>query len=385
MQNIGKTSLWPFSFNFNLYPSSFSQAEILPLTFQTNAYMRFFRDLIKPFSIIQFILANFGFSLLVVVFLTNAPMNNFMDYLFYTCWAFLIVFTQWTGSVLINFLLDRKIKWIDRPVLRSILGIVCLVIYSVVAFMLVKYLMYFVKYHKFPAEGWEFAARSSFFTFLISFNISLIFTAIGFFRAWKKAVVKAEQLKVEMMAYRYESLRNQINPHFLFNSFNVLSDLVYADQAMAVKFINQLSDLFRYVLDSRDKELVPLHDELDFMKSYIYLLKTRFEEKLVLKIDLQSKPDELIVPMTLQLLVENAVKHNEVSEAFPLHITIRRDENYLEVENSLRIKKVGEDSKNTGLRNIIQQFGYFTDKQVEVKDTEGKFLVRVPILKASEK
>jgi len=192
-------------------------------------------------------------------------------------------------------------------------------------------------------------------------------------------------LKVEMMAYRYESLRNQINPHFLFNSFNVLSDLVYADQAIAVKFINQLSDLFRYVLDSRDKELVPLQDELNFMQSYIYLLKTRFEEKLVLEIDLPSEPDELIVPMTLQLLVENAVKHNEVSEAFPLHIAIRRENDYFEVENSLRIKKVGEDSKNTGLRNIIQQFGYFTDKQVEVKDTEGKFLVRVPILKASEK
>ena len=85
------------------------------------------------------------------------------------------------------------------------------------------------------------------------------------------------------------------------------------------------------------------------------------------------------------MLVENAVKHNEVSEAFPLQISIRRNENYLDVENSLRIKKVGEDSKNTGLKNIIQQFGYFTERQIEVKDANGRFLVRVPILKASEK
>jgi two-component system, LytTR family, sensor kinase len=154
---------------------------------------------------------------------------------------------------------------------------------------------------------------------------------------------------------------------------------------MAVKFINQLSELFRYVLDSRDKELVPLKDELEFMHSYIYLLKTRFEEKLNLSIDLEAADDELIVPMTLQMLVENAVKHNEVSEAFPLQIRIRRNGSCLEVENSLREKKVGEDSKNTGLKNIIQQFSYFTDSQVEVKNEDGKFLVRIPLLKASAK
>jgi len=348
--------------------------------------MNFIKDLLKPFSIIQYLLVNLGFSLLILMFFTSGPITGTWNYLFYGFWSFLVVITQWTGAILINYLLDRKIKWIEKPVLRSILGIVSLVIYSVIAFMTVKYLMFFMKYRTMPENAWEFAATSSLFTVLISFNMSLIFTAIGFFKAWKRAVVNAEKLKTEMMAYKYESLRNQINPHFLFNSFNVLSDLVYADQGLAVKFINQLSDLFRYVLDSRDKELVSLSDELAFMQSYIYLLKTRFEDKLDLKIELKAESDELIVPMTLQLLVENAVKHNEVSEAFPLQINIRRNETYLEVENSLKAKKVGEDSKNTGLKNIIQQFSYFTDRQIEVRDnTDGKFLVRVPILKASEK
>ncbi len=347
--------------------------------------LKFIREIIKPFNIIQYLLVNLGFSLLILIFFTSGPITGIWNYLFYGLWSFLVVITQWTGAILINQLLDRKIKWIDKPVLRSILGIVILIFYSVIAFMLIKYMMYFIKYGTIPGNTWEFAATSSLFTVLISFNISLIFTAIGFFKAWKRAVVNAEKLKTEMMAYKYESLRNQINPHFLFNSFNVLSDLVYADQGIAVKFINQLSDLFRYVLDSRDKELVPMDDELAFMQSYIYLLKTRFEDKLDLKIELQAEADELIVPMTLQLLVENAVKHNEVSEAFPLQIYIRRNENYIEVENSLRIKKVGDDSKNTGLKNIIQQFGYFTDRQIEVIDANGSFLVRVPILKASEK
>ena len=347
--------------------------------------LKFIRDLLKPFSIIQYLLVNLGFSLLILTFFTSGPIVGAWNFLFYGFWSFLVVITQWTGAVLINYLLDRKIKWIEKPVLRSILGIVILVIYSVTAFMTVKYLMFFIKYRTLPEDAWAFAATSSLITVMISFNMSLIFTAIGFFKAWKCAVVDAEKLKTEMMAYRYEALRNQINPHFLFNSFNVLSDLVYADQAIAVKFINQLSDLFRYVLDSRDKELVPLKDELEFMNSYLYLLKTRFEDKLDIKIDLEAETDELIVPMTLQLLVENAVKHNEVSEAFPLRISIRRNVNYLEVENSLRIKKVGENSKNTGLKNIIQQFSYFTDRQIDISDLVNIFLVRVPILKASEK
>jgi len=347
--------------------------------------MSFVKDLIKPFSIIQYILVNLICSLLIVVIFMNKYIHDIPDFMLSLLWSFSIFITQWTGAVLINHILNRKIKWKDQPVLRSVVGITLLATYAVIAFMIVNYLMYFLKYGALPSGGWNFSARSSFITVMISFNISLIFTAIGFFKAWKYERKTAEELKTEMLAYRYESLRNQINPHFLFNSFNVLSDLVYADQAMAVKFINQLSELFRYVLDSRDKELVPLADELAFMHSYIYLLKTRFEDKLDLKIDLKAESDELIVPMTLQLLVENAVKHNEVSEAFPLQIRIRRNIDFLEVENSLQIKRVGEDSKNTGLKNIIQQFGYFTDRQVEVSDTDGKFLVRIPILKSTEK
>lgn len=342
-------------------------------------------NLPKPLTLVQFLLINIGASALIVIIFMRQYSQTLPGFLFSLLWSFSIFITQWTGAVLINHFLDRKIPWIDKPVLRSILGILLLVVYSVVAFVLVKYIMYYLKFHELPEEGLAFASVSSFITFMISFNISLVFTAIGFFRAWKKAVVKAEQLKVEMMAYRYESLRNQINPHFLFNSLNVLSDLVYADQAIAVKFISQLSELFRYVLDSRDKELVLLHDELGFMQSYMYLLKTRFEDKLDINIDIKAESDEFIVPMTLQLLVENAVKHNEVSEAYPLQITIRRSDTFLEVENTLRVKMVGEDSKKTGLNNIIQQFSFYTDRQIEVKETEDKFVVRVPVLKVSGK
>ena len=137
---------------------------------------------------------------------------------------------------------------------------------------------------------------------------------------------------------------------------------VYDDQALAVKFIQQMSDLFRCVLDSRDKELVPLHDELEFISSYSFMLKTRFDEKLKIEIDIQANSEDYIVPMTLQLLIENAVKHNEVSEAFPLRISIRRSGDFLDVENNLQPKSVGEDLKKTGLKNITQQFAFFSEK-----------------------
>jgi len=343
------------------------------------------RKLLSPLTIRQFIIGNIVMAIIVVAIFFRGPVYSYMEFVKVVVWGFVICITQWSGPVIINHIINRRIKWIEQPILRSIVGIVTMAAYSMIAFILVQFAMIYLFYRVVPSDAWLSVSRSIIYTVLISIFISLIFTAVGFFKAWRQELINSSELKVEMMAYKYESLRNQINPHFLFNSFNVLSDLVYADQSMAVKFINQLSDLFRYVLDSRDKELVPLHDELAFMHSYIYLLKTRFEDKLDLKIDLETAPNELIVPMTLQLLVENAVKHNEVSEAYPLQISIRRNDGFLEVENSLRVKRVGDDSKNTGLKNISQQFSYFTDRQIEINETNGKFLVRVPILNASEK
>jgi two-component system, LytTR family, sensor kinase len=341
--------------------------------------------LLKPLKFKQFILSNIILALIIVAIIMRGAFDSYQNFLIRFLWAFIICITQWSGAALISHLIDLRIKWIEQPILRTTIGIIALVSYAVLAFSIVQFTMLYILFHIAPVDAWQMVSQSIIYTLLISLFISLTFTAIGFFKAWQKALINSEKLKAEMMAYKYESLRNQINPHFLFNSFNVLSDLVYADQAMAVKFINQMSDLFRYVLDSRDKELVPLKDELEFMRSFTYLLKTRFEDKLEIVIDLQAAPDEFIVPMTLQLLVENAVKHNEVSEAFPLIISIRKNGNYLEVENSLRLKNVGEDSKNTGLKNIIQQFGFFTEDEIEIDDLNGKFRVRIPILKAAGK
>lgn len=333
----------------------------------------------------QFLLANVVLSLLILVIFFGNVFVSPERFLIGFIWSFSICITQWTGPVMIGNLLDKKFRWIDKPVKRTFIEITSLLIWSVGAFISVQLIMMYLVHGIAPSDAWQSISHSILITFLISLFISLVFTAVGFFKAWRKSVLREAELKSEMMTYKYESLRNQLNPHFLFNSFNVLSDLVYDDQAQAVKFIRQMSDLFRYVLDCRDKELVSLKEEVDFMKSYAWLLQTRFGDKLHLSITLNEDSQALIVPMTLQLLVENAVKHNEVSEKYPLHISIKQNGDFIEVENALKLKNSGKDSKNTGLRNISQQYSFFTDRQIEIHADTKTYLVRIPVIQKTEK
>jgi len=338
-----------------------------------------------PQNIFKFLIANIIVSLLVMSSFLIGSIQNTESFLIGFLWSFSITFTQWTGLQLIHTFIDRKISWMETPVKKTIIQITAFLGYSMSAFIVVQLINYYIWAGILPAESWYSIIRSVPYTLLISLVITLIFTSIGFFVAWKQSFVQGEKLKLEMMAYKYESLRNQINPHFLFNSLNVLSDLVFEDQVLAVKFIQQLSDLFRYVLDSRDKELVTLKEEMEFIRSFTFLLKTRFENKLIIKNEVQESADDYLVPMTLQLLVENAVKHNEISESYPLWISIRKNHDYLEVENGVQPKKVGEDSTQIGLKNIIQQFAFFSERPIEIIPSEKSFLVRVPILKSSVK
>jgi sensor histidine kinase YesM len=339
----------------------------------------------KNLSIFHFILLNIALSMLLLLIMMKGAFQDWQTFGITFLWILSICVTQWAGLQLIYDYIDRNISWIKAPVKKTAVQIVAFLTYSITAFILVQLFNYKVWLDYVPAKSWSLIIMAVPYTLLISFIISLIFTVIGFFQAWKKSFIQAEKLKVEMLAYKYESLRNQINPHFLFNSLNVLSDLVYDDKELAIMFIRQLGDLFRYVLDSRDKELVPLVEELEFIRSFTFLLKTRFEQKLTIDIEVQPGQDDYIVPMTLQLLIENAVKHNEVSEAFPLRIQIRKTGEWLEVENNLQLKNVGDNSKKTGLKNITQQFAFFSEKPIKIISSDEFYKVRVPILKSLEK
>lgn len=328
-----------------------------------------------------FILANMVFALIIMFAFMGTEYNSVNHFLIAFSWSFAICATQWLGHGYIFAYLDKKISWIEQPVKRAIWGLVSLVIYSAIAFYIIQILLYFIVNGKLPDITPAWLIGNIFYPVAISFVVTITFTAIGFFGAWKKSFIEAEKLKTQMIAYKYEVLRNQINPHFLFNSFNVLSDLVFEDQDLAVKFIQQLSRLFRYVLDSRDKELVKVSEEMDFVRSFVYLLSIRMENKLEVDIDVESAADEMIVPVSIQMLIENAVKHNEASEAFPLSIKIRREGDFITVSNALKLKNVDDDTTRLGLSNLKQQFAFFTEKPIGIEKSGTEFSVSLPIVK----
>lgn len=339
------------------------------------------RNVIAPFNTWQYLLLNIVLGSAFVLVFRTGNFETLQSSLISLLWSSLIWFTLWTGNAYVVHFLDPRIKWIDQPVKRAIVGLVLQSFYSLFAFISVQMLMLWIFFGRAPGNLWTWIVEFGTFPVVISLSISAFFTAVGFFRAWRNSESKARAYEKEMLTYKYEALRNQINPHFLFNSFNVLSDLVHDEPDTAVTFIQQLSELYRYVLDSREKELVPLQSELDLLKSYNFLLKTRFEEKLQIEIDVETKEGEMIVPMALQLLVENAVKHNEVSRSRPLTVNIRRKGDRIEVSNNLQVKQVGEDSKKTGLKNLQGQYAFFSERKLEISPGPDHFSVSIPILK----
>ena len=324
-------------------------------------------------------------ALLITLLIFDSVDEGFRIFMISYGWAVAICVSQSLGNSYIYGLLDKKYSWQEHLVKRAIFGSLAIIGYSAIAYLVVQMIMFMLVYGALPENPIYWLLRTSYIAILISFIVSLVFVAVAFFQYWKKSLLEAERFKAEMLMYKYEALQNQINPHFLFNSFNVLSDLVYEDQKKAVDFIRQLSQLFRYVLDSREKELVPIREELGFIEAYSYLLQTRFEDKLTISQEFEAKEDEMIVPMTLQLLIENCVKHNEISGSQPLTVAISRNGEYLRVENNLQLKPVPPESKRTGLSNIRQQFSYFTDREIAVSESDFHFFVDVPIIKWDEK
>ena len=200
---------------------------------------------------------------------------------------------------------------------------------------------------------------------------------------WRQAAIDVERLKSENLKSKFESLKSQVNPHFLFNSLNALSSLVYSDQDKATDFIQKLSEVYRYVLDHQNDEVVSLSEELDFVKSYIYLNQIRFGKNLT--VDYRNFDNIstacMIPPVAVQMLVENCLKHNEVSKECPLNIELKLERDSLTVTNNLNPLTVPkQDAGGLGLSNIKARFGMMSDKEVRIEKTDSTFAVVLPLL-----
>ena len=218
--------------------------------------------------------------------------------------------------------------------------------------------------------------------FLSTIFISTIYECFYFSERWERTVIEAEKLKRENLISQFETLKNQVNPHFLFNSFNTLMTIIPENTDVAVEFVQKLSNVYRYVLNNKDKELIELHTEIDFLKDYVFLHKIRFGENLKVNFNI---PENIlktqIPPLTLQMLMENAVKHNIISSEKPLMVDIYSEmNNSIVVENNLQKRSTPVESTQVGLQNIINRYKYLSQKVVEVAPSSAIFKVSLPII-----
>ena len=235
----------------------------------------------------------------------------------------------------------------------------------------------------FPPEGYWYNILIALLFVVI---IAGIYESIFYFQQWKRTFAEKEALKIEQLQTQLDSLKAQINPHFLFNNLGSLSSLIMEDQVQAVRFVNELSSVYRYVLQANDKHLTTLESELAFIDNYFHLLKTRFGEGVALDCQIQEHYlTYLLPPLTLQLLIENAIKHNTILPEMPLVITVYTDEaGNLAVVNNLQKKTSTIISSKLGLRNIITKYNLLKQKEVLVKQTDKVFQVILPLIKNSD-
>jgi two-component system, LytTR family, sensor kinase len=212
-------------------------------------------------------------------------------------------------------------------------------------------------------------------------TVSAIYESIYFMQELRKSIEEKELLKRESLSAQLNALRTQVNPHFLFNNLNTLSSLIPENPTHAVNFVQQLSKVYRHILEVKDDKTILLKDELEVFSAYTFLLQTRFEKNLSVDIDIAlEKMNKKVVPLSLQILMENAIKHNVVSAEKPLHIRLFTDNGSLVISNNLQIKNQINESTGIGLDNIRNRYKLISQKLVSVVESNTNFTVSIPLI-----
>lgn len=299
--------------------------------------------------------------------------------------SFLYSFVFVFGNYYTNGYLNSKYSWIDDTRTRMILGVVATLFVNVFLVFVCNYINFIVLQKNDPAQF--FSGSMGFVNWLI-INVALLISAImhakGFVEEWKKATRKEvveQKLIAKSANAQFESLKNQLDPHFLFNSLNVLSSLIDENPTQAQRFTASMSKIYRYVLEQKDKELVTVEEEIEFAKIYCDLLKTRFEDSVSFEFKVnESDLKFFVVPLALQLLLENCIKHNFATSTKPLNIKIYSENGYLFIENNLQHREQVKESAGIGLSNIVQRYSILTKQNVFIEKSSDFFRVKIPIL-----
>jgi len=297
---------------------------------------------------------------------------------FYQLYSFVL-----GGINMIYFSYLEKRRWNENEKIeRIIIGIVGSVVLTLIGLF---FLRVFIEVYYAGKSFEQFIAEESIghytFGLWITLTIVVVFHVIYFFKKSQEKKVTESQIVAKTESAKYESLKSQLDPHFLFNSLNVLTSLIGENPAKAENFTTKLSKIYRYVLEQKNKDIIPLEEELQFAKIYMELLEMRFEDAIQFTIpDKISSPELKIVPLSLQLLLENAVKHNVVSSKNPLQLKIYEEDGYLVVRNNYNPKESLGKSTKVGLKNISERYRLITKKEVSITKEEGSFIVKIPLL-----
>ena len=273
-------------------------------------------------------------------------------------------------------------SWETQAQKRLWFGAIGSVIVTVMAFGIVRWFVNVILYRK-SFEDFIYGERV--YNYVIALAIvvivSLFVHAFYFYKALQETKIREQKIIAGTASAKFDALKNQLDPHFLFNSLNVLTSLIEEDPKQAQRFTTALSKVYRYVLEQKNKDLVLVDEELDFARTYVKLLMMRFEDGIEFEIpEHAGNPDARIVPLSLQLLLENAVKHNVVTSSKPLKIKVFEENGNLVVQNNLQEKPVVKRSSGVGLRNIQQRYSILSDRKVNIAKTASDFSVRLPML-----
>ncbi len=298
--------------------------------------------------------------------------------------SFIITAFFWNGAFLLFMFYRRKFPLIRQTPKRLTLTVLTLLVFLLsgdfVFCLLLNGKSLSLAWTN-PVEFFEYTP----ITLTITLVVGSFYENAYFFEQWRHTIQVNEALKNQQLRAQFEVLQNQMSPHFLFNSLNALTTLIGEDPAMAAKFTENMSDVYRYILQNKEKELVSLKEELEFVNSYAFLQKMRYPETLHIEINVCEHHEHFhIPPLSLQILFENSVKHNVVSRQYPLHVQIyTTDDDTIVVQNNLQKKKVLAKSTRTGLNNIIQRYEYLTNRMVTIDDSDGYYSVSLPLLQVT--
>lgn len=324
-------------------------------------------------GIVVFVLGQFFFS----VGFNKSVAELLKAFAIYQLYAFVLTFINTWFFDYLNKTYYRE----ARLYKKLIIGFIGSLIITIVALIFLRFLVVVYFYGGNPETFLKNSQGYFLFGILMTIIISLAFHVIYFYKVISEEKVTESQVVAKTETAKYESLKSQLDPHFLFNSLNVLTSLIGENPALAEKFTTKLSKVYRYVLEQKNKDLITFDEELQFAKTYMELLKMRFEGAIDFEIpESASNAEFKIVPLSLQILLENAVKHNVISAEVPLTIKIFEETDYLVVQNVLNKKSVLGKSTKVGLKNIEERYGLISRRPVFIKEEDGVFTVKLPLL-----